>query len=574
MHTALRSLRSHHFFALVAFVFTTLWSGGGSPALAQLIPQTQLSVAGVDSEQSAVYAASKSIDGNAKTMWHTQWSPTVAPFPHQLTLRLASSYIVTGLRYLPRQDGSLYGIITAYAVYVSTDGVTWGTPVASGTWPGTSAQKEISFAGKEGRYVRLVATAAASTAKYRGTYTSAAEINLLGTLVPTPPPVPTVRTLTWLDSATNEDGFNIERKAVGTTGFVRLTVVGANTTSYQDTQIQSGVTYCYRIQAFNTVGLSPFSNEACTLNQSAAPATQVSSSSLTTSGQVSGALRQRLGTSGISPQTPKSSSTDSSAETRQTVPVQIGVFRQRTATWYLDRNGNGKLDDCIVDACPATFGVAGDRPVIGDWDGSGMDRLGVFSPATQMWDLDKNGNTIWEACDYDLCQGPFGMAADIPLSGRWRVGSKAATIGVYRPWTGQWILDLDGDGRLRADDTHLGPFGEPSDLPVVGDWTGTGETHIGTFNPQTGEWRLDLNGNGTFDGCTIDRCARSFSRKKSYPVVGDWTGTGETHIGTFNPQTGEWRLDLNGNGTFDGCTIDRCAGPFGRAGDLPIVGRW
>ena len=252
------------------------------------------------------------------------------------------------------------------------------------------------------------------------------------------------------------------------------------------------------------------------------------------------------------------------------------MFRPSTATWYLDRNANGQFDDCTIDTCSTTFGIVGDLPVIGDWKGTGTDQLGVFNPATQMWDLDKNGDDIWEACDTDLCYGPFGKTEDLPISGFWQAGTKVATIGVYRPRTGQWFLDLNGNGRidLVSGDSVLGPFGMPTDLPVVGDWTGTGKTRIGTFTPQTGQWRLDLNGNGVFDGCTIDRCVTSFGRGKTYPVVADWTGSGISQIGVFDQSSGIWQIDLNNDGIFNGCGIDRCMGPFGKVGDLPVVGQW
>jgi len=85
---------------------------------------------------------------------------------------------------------------------------------------------------------------------------------------------------------------------------------------------------------------------------------------------------------------------------------------------------------------------------------------------------------------------------------------------------------------------------------------------------------MDLNGNGRFDNCTVDRCLGPFGKGTDYPVAADWTGDDTTKIGTFDPASGIWQLDSNGNGIFDGCVIDRCAGPFGTTGDLPIVGRW
>ena len=574
MNTTVKGLSPRRLFTLVAFVLTIFCFGRESRAQTQIIPQNQLSITGVDSEQSSYYRAANSIDGSANTMWHTTWQPVATLFPHQITLQLSTSYIVTGLRYLPRQDGNKNGIITSYAVYVSPDGIGWDLPVAQGTWSGDSALKEVKFVGKQGRYVRLVAKAAAN----QFPYTSAAEINLLGILPPTEPPKTsaTVKNLAWVDSSTNEDGFKIERR-INTTGtFVRLAVVGANTTTYSDKDTLAGTTYCYRVQAFNAAGSSDFSNEVCSNGQAIRSLSQALSSNLTPNPQGSATLVQSTKSSFTSaPTHGKGSNTDLTVS-QQPLYVQIGVFRPHVATWHLDRNANGKFDGCAVDACPATFGLINDVPVVGDWNGSGTTQLGVFDPASQMWDLDKNGNAIWEACETDLCRGPFGTMADLPVSGYWRSGDKTATIGIYRPRTGWWILDLDGDGRLDldSDDAHLGPFGMPTDLPIVGDWTGTGKTRIGTFTPQTGQWRLDLNGNGRFDNCTVDRCLGPFGKGTDYPVAADWTGDDTTKIGTFDPASGIWQLDSNGNGIFDGCVIDRCAGPFGTTGDLPVVGHW
>jgi len=59
-----------------------------------------------------------------------------------------------------------------------------------------------------------------------------------------------------------------------------------------------------------------------------------------------------------------------------------------------------------------------------------------------------------------------------------------------------------------------------------------------------------------------------------YPVAGDWSGTGKAQLGIFDPSTGMWELDRNGNGIFDGCTVDLCLGPFGQPDDLPVAGKW
>ena len=70
-------------------------------------------------------------------------------------------------------------------------------------------------------------------------------------------------TLTWTDNSTNEDGFAIERETGPTGTFAQIATVGPNVTSYTDSGLMSGATYCYRVWAFNVIGNSASSNEGC-----------------------------------------------------------------------------------------------------------------------------------------------------------------------------------------------------------------------------------------------------------------------------------------------------------------------
>jgi len=69
--------------------------------------------------------------------------------------------------------------------------------------------------------------------------------------------------LTWNDNSTNEDGFGIDRKPAGSGSYTQIGTVGPDTTSYSDVLLTDGMTYCYRLRAFNSNGNSPDSNEAC-----------------------------------------------------------------------------------------------------------------------------------------------------------------------------------------------------------------------------------------------------------------------------------------------------------------------
>jgi hypothetical protein len=70
--------------------------------------------------------------------------------------------------------------------------------------------------------------------------------------------------LTWVNNATNEAGFSIERSSGTTEAFAELTSTPAGVTTYTDSGLADGAaTYCYRVRAFNAAGYSGYSNVAC-----------------------------------------------------------------------------------------------------------------------------------------------------------------------------------------------------------------------------------------------------------------------------------------------------------------------
>lgn len=92
---------------------------------------------------------------------------------------------VSGLEYLPRQDGSSNGIIGRYEVYLSNDSTTFGTqPVASGTWLDSNALKYVSWPATDAMAVKLVALTEAGN---RGPWSSAAEFYINGVAASAPP---------------------------------------------------------------------------------------------------------------------------------------------------------------------------------------------------------------------------------------------------------------------------------------------------------------------------------------------------------------------------------------------------
>lgn len=146
-----------------------------------VIPQQQMRIVSVDSEEltGEPGAAENAIDGREDTFWHTEWYYSDPTHPHEITINLGDIYTVKGFRYLPRQDGRVAGTVAEYSFYVSNDGAVWGSSVATGTFTADTAEKEITFSGKIGQYIRFVALSEISGHPW----TSMAELNILGTEV-------------------------------------------------------------------------------------------------------------------------------------------------------------------------------------------------------------------------------------------------------------------------------------------------------------------------------------------------------------------------------------------------------
>jgi PKD repeat protein len=110
------------------------------------------------------------------------------------------------------------------------------------------------------------------------TYGDSAYSNVSSATTPgLPPAVPTRLTaraasrtqinLTWKDSAKNETGFYVERSLNGI-NWVRIATLGSNVTGYASTGLTANTKYYYRVQSYNSSGVSAFSNVVSTKTKS------------------------------------------------------------------------------------------------------------------------------------------------------------------------------------------------------------------------------------------------------------------------------------------------------------------
>ena len=242
---------------------------------------------------------------------------------------------------------------------------------------------------------------------------------------------------------------------------------------------------------------------------------------------------------------------------------------QFEVTWLLRNSASpGRPDTTTL------FGGVGGIPVVGNWNGTGCDSIGVFTPAAApgkeaRWLLRGRGPG-----DPDISFG-YGGYGDFPVVGNWN-GTDRDSIGVFRPAAApgkeaRWLLRR----RVGPGDPDISfGYGGYGDGPVVGNWNGTDRDSIGVFRPaaapgKEARWLLRRRvGPGDPD------ISFGYGGYGDGPVVGNWNGTDRDSIGVFRPaaapgKEARWLLRRRvGPGDPD------ISFGYGGYGDGPVVGNW
>ena len=176
--------------------------------------------------------------------------------------------------------------------------------------------------------------------------------------------------------------------------------------------------------------------------------------------------------------------------------------RLRTAQWYLRNDATSGPADVTF-----TYGDPGDLPIVGDWNGDGIDTPGVVrdgqillrdanssGPADVSFTYGDPGDTVvagdWNGDGVDTVgvvrgtqvflrnsntSGPadvtfsYGDPGDQLIFGKWQAGAIADTVGAVRGAT--FLLrnsNTSGPAELQC------TYGDPGEPVLIGDWNGDG----------------------------------------------------------------------------------------------------
>lgn len=153
-----------------------------------------------------------------------------------------------------------------------------------------------------------------------------------------------------------------------------------------------------------------------------------------------------------------------------------GLYRQSDGYVYLRNSNTQGIADITF-----FFGNPGDIPVAGDFNDDGCDTVSVYRPSESrvyiINALGVNGGGLGAAeTDY-----LFGNPGDVPFAGDFD-GDGIDTIGLHRPSTG--LVYLRNSQTTGVADTQF-IYGDAGDRLVANDWNGDGKDSPALFRPST-----------------------------------------------------------------------------------------
>jgi hypothetical protein len=164
-----------------------------------------------------------------------------------------------------------------------------------------------------------------------------------------------------------------------------------------------------------------------------------------------------------------------------------GLYRQLDGFVYLRNSttqGNADLE--------FFFGNPGDVPLAGDFNGDGCDTVSLFRSSQQrvyiINDLGQDGAGLGVADFYFR----FGTLGDVPFVGDFD-GDGIDEVGMHRGSTSQMFLKWELAAGT-ADSAFV--YGGPGDIPFAGDWNGDGTDTVAFFRPSDSNWYIRLANTG------------------------------------------------------------------------------
>ncbi len=174
--------------------------------------------------------------------------------------------------------------------------------------------------------------------------------------------------------------------------------------------------------------------------------------------------------------------------------VTPGMYRQSDGFVYLKNSNSTGIADIRF-----FFGNPGDIPIVGDFNGDGCDTVSIYRPSeSRVFIINKLGANEGGlgAAEIDYL---FGNPGDKPYVGDFD-GDGVDTIGLHRESTGL-VYFRNSHTQGVADLSFI--YGDPGDRLVAGDWNGNGIDTVAVYRPSNGFFYARLSNSAGFADVTF-----------------------------------------------------------------------
>ena len=201
---------------------------------------------------------------------------------------------------------------------------------------------------------------------------------------------------------------------------------------------------------------------------------------------------------------------------------QVALQDPNSGIWHI-RHADGSVDTFY-------YGDPRDTPYAGDWNGSGIDTMGLYrESAGYLFLRNTNDQGVADISIY------YGIPRDLPISGDWN-GDGIDTVGIYRSSESRFYLRNTNTQGIADIDFS---FGNARDVPIAGDWNGDGFDTVGVYRPST---RMVYLMNDLSHPVASTSFFYSGTASGDRIVAGDWDGDGDDTVGIYRPSTATWYL--------------------------------
>jgi hypothetical protein len=186
---------------------------------------------------------------------------------------------------------------------------------------------------------------------------------------------------------------------------------------------------------------------------------------------------------------------------------------------------------------PTPWGIPGDRPVSGDFLGTGradyvVARNCIVSGIPQLcWHLSENGAN-------NMLSPVWGIPGDIIVPGDYE-GDGKTDITVWR--NGDWYYLTSSSNFISPNSFHWGSAG---DMPLLGDFDGDGKDDFVVVRNIGGIWYWYIRHSTT----GVVPLPQQFGLSSDTPVPADYDGDGKTDIAVHRGSTMTWYFLSSVNG--------------------------